>query len=320
MKRRLLLTLIGMAAPAALRPVWAQTQRVARIGILTPNRRLPRVADVIQALSELGYQQGRNLVVEVRSADDVLERLEPLAAELARLPVDVIVTLQTPATLAARRATANMPIVMAGAALDPVAGGLVQSLARPGGNVTGITGLGANLAAKTLELVRELRSPTQRIGVLANAADPFTPALLEMLQQAARALEIELRVAQVRAASDYAAAFTGWAAARVDAVFVQPSLVLEKAIELAALHRLASFSFVRAFAAGGGLLSYSVDARESAQRTAAFVDRILKGADPGQLPIEQPTSFELVFNLRTAKALGVTIPQSLLLRATDVIQ
>jgi len=317
MQRRMLITLA--AAAAGCGAAWAQAQRVARVGILTPNLQLPRVADVIQALSELGYQQGRNLVIELRSADDAPQRLEPLAAELARLPVDVIVTVQSPAAHAARRATASVPIVIAGAALDPVAAGLAQSLTRPGGNVTGIVGLGANLAAKTLELARELRSPTRRIGVLANAADPFTPALLEMLQQAARALEIELRTARVHAAEEYAVAFAGWSAARVDAVFVQPSLVLDKAIEFAAMHRLPSFSFVRAFASNGGLLSYSVDGRETAQRTASYVDRILKGADPGQLPIEQPTSFELVLNRRTAKALGMTIPQSLLLRATEVI-
>lgn len=319
MNRRRILSMIGLAAPAALHPTWAQPKRVARIGILTPNLRQPRVADVIQALGELGYEQGRNLVVEVRSADDQLERLESLAAELARLPVDVIVTVQTPAAHAARRATASVPIVMAGAALDPVAGGLVQSLARPGGNVTGVVGLGADLAAKTLELVRELRSPTRRIGALVNAVDPFTPALLGMLQSAARTLEIELRVAQVRAPSEYAAAFAGWAAARADAVFVQPSLVIDKAIELAALHRQPSFSFARPFAVAGGLLAYSVDFREATQRTAAFVDRILKGADPAQLPVEQPTRFELLINLRTAKALGLSVPRALLLRATEVI-
>jgi putative tryptophan/tyrosine transport system substrate-binding protein len=319
MKRRLMMTLIGVAAPAVLRPTWAQAQRIARVGFLTPNSRLPRVAEVIEALGELGYQQGRNLAVEIRSADDALNRLESLAAELVRLPVDVIVTVQTPAALAARRATASVPIVMAGAAIDPVVSGLVHSLARPGGNVTGITGLGANLAAKALELVRELPAPTRRVGVLANAADPFTPSLLEMLQQAARSLGSELQIARVRAAGEYAAAFASWSAAGVDAVFVQPSLVLGKSIELASSHRLPSFSFVRVFASAGGLLSYSVDGRESAQRTAAFVDRILKGADPGQLPIEQPTSFELVINLRTARALGMNVPQSLLLRATDII-
>ena len=319
MQRRTLISLAVAATASGGGASWAQAQRVARVGILTPNARQPRVADVIQALGELGYQPGRNLVVELRSADDALDRLEPLAAELARLPVDVIVTVQSPAAHAARRATASVPIVMAGAALDPVAAGLVQSLARPGGNVTGVVGLGANLAAKALELVRELRSATRRIGVLANVADPFTPALLEMLQQAARTFEIELRIAQVRAADLYAPAFADWSAARVDAVFVQPSLVLDKAIALASQHRLVSFSFVRVFATTGGLLSYSVDGREAAQRTASFVDRILKGADPGQLPVEQPTSFELVINRRTAKAIGVTIPSSLLLRGTEVI-
>lgn len=318
MQRRALITLAAMALGRG--EAWAQTRRVARVGILTPNLQQPRVAGVIQALGELGYQQGRNLVVEIRSADDAPQRLEPLAAELARLPVDVIIVVQSPATLAARRATASVPIVMCGAALDPVASGLAASLTRPGGNVTGVVGLGADMAAKTLELIRELRSSTRRIGVLANATDPFTPALQTMLQQAARALEIEVQTARVHAADDYAAAFAAWSAARVDAVFVQPSLVLDKAIELAAQHRLPSFSFVRGFVLNGGLLSYSGDFREASQRTASFVDRLLKGADPGQLPIEQPTSFELVLNRRTARALGVTIPQSLLLRATEVIE
>lgn len=321
MRRR---TFIALAASTAgCGRAWAQTpgqgQKVARVGILAPNERMPRVAEVIQALGELGYRQGRNVVVEMRSADDALQRLEPLAAELARLPVDVIVTVQSPATLAARRATDRIPIVISGAALDPVAAGLVQSLARPGGNVTGVVGLGANLAAKALELVRELRMPTRCIGALVNAADPFTPALLEAMQRAARGLDIELGVTRLHATDDYAAAFAGWSAARAEAVFVQPSLVLDKAADLAAQHRLPSFSFVRAFASGGGLMSYSVDGREAARRTASFVDRILKGADPGRIPIEQPTSFELVFNQRTARALGMTIPQSLLLRATEVI-
>ena len=317
MQRRMLITFA--AAAAGCGAAWAQRQGMARVGILTPNLPQPRVAGVIQALGELGYQQGRNLVIELRSADDAPQRLESLAAELARLPVDVIVTVQSPAAHAARRATARVPIVMAGAALDPVAGGLAQSLTRPGGNVTGVAGLGANLAAKALELMRELRPTTRRMGVLASAPDPFTPALLELLQQAARTLDIELRTARVHAPDEYAATFAEWSAARVDAVFVQPSLVLGKAIEFAALHRLASFSFVRAFALDGGLLSYSADGREASQRTASYVDRILKGADPGQLPIEQPTSFELVLNRRTAKALGMSIPQSLLLRATEVI-
>jgi putative tryptophan/tyrosine transport system substrate-binding protein len=325
MQRRTLITIAAAATGCGV--AWAQAQKVARVGILTPNMPHLRVAGVIQALGELGYQQGRNLIVEVRSADDAVERLEPLAAELARLPVDVIVTVQSPAAHAARRATASVPIVMSGPALDPVAGGLAQSLMRPGGNVTGVAGLGANLAAKALELMQELRrelrpelrSATRRMAVLANTADPFTPALLELLQQAARSLEIELRTVRVHVVDEYAAAFSEWSAARVDAVFVQPSLVMNKAIELAAKHRLPSFSFVRTFALDGGLLSYSADGREASKRTASYVDRILKGADPGQLPIEQPTSFELVLNRRTAKSLGIGIPQSLLLRATEVI-
>lgn len=320
MKRRALVATTGAAALLAALPPTAQAQRVARIGVLTPNPKHPRAGEVIQALAELGWEQGRNLTVELRSADDMPQRLDALAAELVRLRVDVIVAVQTPAALAARRATAGLPIVLAGIGGDPVALGLVRSLAMPGGNVTGITGLGTDLAAKALEFVRALRSPTRRIGVLANAVDPFTPSLLEMLQSAARALEIEVRVARVEAAGDYAPAFAAWSAARVDAVFVQPSLALDKAIEQTSSHLLPSFSFIRQFARSGGLLAYAAQSREAAQRTAAYVDRILKGANPAQMPVEQPTSFELTINLRTAKALGIAVPSSLLLRATEVIE
>lgn len=306
-------------ASAASGSAWAQTQRVARVGILAPNSRIPRIAEVIRALGELGYHQGQNLVIELRSADDVQQRLEPLAAELARLPVDVIVTFQTPATLAARRATSSVPIVMAGAALDPVAAGIARSLAQPGGNVTGLVGLGASLSAKTIGFIRELRPSTRRIAMLVNADDPFTPELLRQQQQAARPVDIELQVVQLRSTDDYGAAFASFAAGRADAVFVQPSLMLEKAIALSVQHRLPSFSFVRVFATSGGLFSYAADSREAAQRVASFVDRLLKGGNAAQLPIEQPTSFELVLNRGTAKALGITLPRSILVQATEVI-
>jgi putative tryptophan/tyrosine transport system substrate-binding protein len=209
--------------------------------------------------------------------------------------------------------------VMAGIGADPVASGLVRSLAEPGGNLTGITVPGAHLAGKSLEMFSQLR-PLRRVGVLANGADPFTVELLATLEQAAAALRIELNTATVRAAAQYEAAIAGWAAARVDAVFVQPSLANDRAAVLALAHRLPSFSFVRGFVAAGGLLAYVANREELTRLSADYVDRILRGADPARLPIVQSSRFDLLLNLRTARALKVAVPQSLMLRATEVIE
>jgi putative ABC transport system substrate-binding protein len=321
MRRRWLVSLpVATAALAAARALHAQTPRSARIGILAPNARHPFLPAIEQALAGLGYQKGGNLVIDLRSANDKTEALDALAAELVRLPVDVIITLQTPSALAARRASTTVPIVMAGIAIDPVAAGLVQSLARPGGNVTGVAGLGADLASKAMQFMREILPSMKRVGAMVNAADPFTPLLLEMLQQAARSMGIELRVASVSSPDDYAPAIAAWSAARVDAVFSQPSLPQPPLIKLVEAHRMPNFSFGRAFVVAGGLLSYSNSQAETARRVASMVDRIVKGDRPAQMPVEQPTSFDLTINLKTAKALGITIPPSLLLRADEVIE
>jgi putative ABC transport system substrate-binding protein len=316
-RRGLLAATMGLAAAQALR---AQTPRSLRVGILTPNLRHPGPAAIEQALAGLGYTKGGNLVIELRSANDQTEALAALAEELVRLPVDVIVTVQTPAALAARRASTSVPIVMAGIAIDPVAAGLVQTLARPGGNVTGVAGLGADLAGKAMQFMRELLPGMKRMGAMLNAVDPFTSSLQPMLQQAAGTLGIELRVASVRSPDEFAPVLAAWSAARVDAAFIQPSLPQAAFVKLADAQRLPSFSFGRAIVLAGGLLSYAASQRDIGQRVAYMVDRIVKGEKPAQIPVEQPASFELAINLRSARALGVTVPQSLLLRATEIIE
>ena len=250
---------------------------------------------------------------------DSPQLLDRYAAELVQLRLDVIVALLTPAVLAARRASGSIPIVMAGAAVDPVSSGLVKSLPAPGGNVTGIVVPGTHLASKSLEMVRELRGSTRQIGMLLNGEDPFTPALTSAMNDAARRLNVRLSTTTVRGIDEYATAFSAWRDSRVDAVFVQPSLATDHAAALALSHRLASFSFVRAFVSSGGLLSYSANTGELSRRSADYIDQILRGADPAGLPVEQARSYDLVLNLRTAKALGIAVPNLLRIRATEVI-
>lgn len=318
MRRRQLL--VATAALSAVRPVRAQASHGVRIGILAPNLRHPGPPAIEKALAELGYTKGGNLVLELRTANDQTETMATLADELVRLPVDVLITVQTPAALAARRASTAVPIVMAGIAIDPVAAGLVQSLARPGGNVTGVAGLGADLAVKAMQFMRELLPGMKRMGAMLNAGDPFTSSLQPMLEQAARTLGIELRVASVRSPDEYAPVLAAWSVARVDAAFIQPSLSQPAFIKLADAQRLPSFSFGRAIVQAGGLLSYAASQRDIAQRVAYMADRILRGEKPAQIPVEQPASFELAINLRSARVLGLAVPQSLLLRATELIE
>ncbi len=321
MKRRLLATLpVAACVLAATRRLHAQPQRSVRIGFLTPNRRHSLVPSIERALAEIGYTPAGGLIIELRESQGNAASLDALAAELVQLPVDLIIAAQSPSALAAHRASKTLPIVVAGIAIDPVAAGLVQSLARPGGNVTGVAGLGANLAGKAMQYMRDLRSSSQRIGALVNADDAFTPSLRDMLQQAALALGIELQVSSVREPAEYAPAFAAWSAANVDAVFIQPSLAMAPAIKLATAQRLPSFSFSRPFVAEGGLLSYSASVREVGRRVAFMVDRILKGDKPAHIPMEQPANFDLLINLRTARALGLKVPASLLALADEVIE
>lgn len=315
--------LCGLAA-AALPPMraWAQRlDRPRRIAFLmaggTPRPGQFSTVDAVSAgLREHGHAE---LQTRTWYAEGRIEALPALAQQVLAWQPDVIVTNLTPATRAALHATRSIPIVMAGSG-DPVATGLVRSLARPGGNLTGVAALGPELAAKSVELMHELRPGLQRLGVLANAADSFTPAMLQALTQAGTLLNLQLAVERVREPGQYVAAFERWRSARVEAVFVQPSLPGRPAAELALRQGLPSCSFVRGFVEQGGLLAYANDLAEVARLAVDYVDRILRGASPAGLPVQQNTRFDLLFNLRTARALGLQLPGTLLQRATEVIE
>jgi len=319
--RRPVLALLGAAllGPAGLRA--QDGSKAWRIAFLAAGS-APRPGqfstfDAITAgLRERGYGA---LQTRAWFADGRTDALPALAQHLLAWQPDVIVTNLTPATLAVQRATRSIPIVMAGTG-DPVATGLVQSLARPGGNVTGVSALGPELAAKSIELLRELQPGLKRLGVLAHATDSFTPAMLAAVMPAAAALGLQLQVERVAGPGDYAAVFERWRRQQAEAVFVQPSLPGAPAAELALQHGLPLCSFVRGFVAQGGLLAYANDLAEIARLVVDAVDRILRGASPAQLPVQQNTRFGLLINLRTARALGVAVPPVLLARATEVLE
>ena len=298
-----------------------QPEKVWRIGVL----RIGSPGDTSRetfrlALRDLGYVEGRNLVIEDRTADGRLTRLTGLAAELVHLHVDVIVASGVAGARAAREATETIPIVML--ATDPVGAGLVGSLARPGGNITGVATLESELGSKRLERFKEAFPTLTRVAVL---YDPTTSAtVLKEMEDGARQLKVQLQILEVRASEDLDRAFTKateWRAAALSILaspFFQSQRV--RIAKLAIEHRLPSMVPHRTYVEAGGLLSYGPDFRDLNRRISVFVDKILKGAKPADLPIEQPTKFELVINMKTAKALGLTIPQSLLSRADQVIQ
>ncbi|HZN28902.1 MAG TPA: ABC transporter substrate-binding protein, partial [Xanthobacteraceae bacterium] len=241
---------------------------------------------------------------------------------LVRLKVDIIVASQTPAVTAARQATSDIPIVMAPAG-DPVATGLISSLARPGGNITGLSGTAAELGAKTLELVREVLPSTRRVAVLAAAADPFSRPFVEHIEQGGRTLGIAIQTIMVRGEEEFAAAFAAMDKERADAVMVQGSFPRKPVLDLALKHRLPAVgggAGGRLFAQEGGLMSYSGNQNDQYRRAALYIDRILRGAKPADLPVEQPTRYDLVINLKTAKALGITVPPTVLARANEVFE
>ena len=277
-----------------------------------------------QGLRELGYIEGRNILIEYRWADGRFDRLPALAADLARLAVDVIVASNTPAALAARNATGTIPIVLVTSG-DPVGSGLVASLARPGGNVTGLS-LFSTLAmsGKQLELLKQAFPTVSHVAVLANPANPPTAGLLTETELAARPLGLRLRVGPVREPKEFDDAFAMMKNERVPALLVIADPLVNdhrgRIVAFAATNRLPAIYPYRTFVDAGGLMSYGVDLSDLSRRAATYVDRILKGAKPAELPIEQPTKFELVINLKTAKALGLTIPPSLLQRADQVIE
>jgi putative ABC transport system substrate-binding protein len=241
-----------------------------------------------------------------------------LADELVRLNVDVIVAHLTPAIIAARQATSEIPIVMAWAG-DPVGMGFVSSLARPGGNITGLSGIGAEIAAKVLELIREALASTRSVGVLANPGDPFSRIFTERIEKAGHTLGIAIQTIEIHGVEQFDDAFAAMAHDGADAVILQGSLQRKPAIDLALKHRLPLIG-VNWLASEGGLMSYSLRPDELFRRAAYYVDRILKGAKPANLPVEQPTRYELIINLQTARALGIKVPTTLLARADEVIE
>jgi ABC-type uncharacterized transport system substrate-binding protein len=326
MRRREFVALLAGAAagPSSLWPFLVRAQqapKVAVVGALVIGNTDPEQfwREFRQGLHDLGYIEGQNIRYEFRSAHGQLDRLPELAAELVRLKVDVIVTWFTPTAHAAKQATHEIPIVMADTG-DPVGTGLVASLPRPGGNVTGIASVSAELAGKSVQLIRDMLPAARRVTVLANATDPFVKPFLEQIDIAAKATGTTIDVLRISGNEELETAFAGMDKNRPDAVIVQPSLPSKRAAELALERRVPAVSVPRWFAEEGGLMSYSPKYIELYRRAAAYVDKILKGAQPADLPVEQPTHFELVINLRTAKVLGLTIPPDLLARADEVIE
>ena len=311
-----------IAMPAVARA--QQAHKAHRIGFLPLQSGQTSTTEAFrQGLRELGYVEGRNLIIEYRWAARKEERLPEVATELVRLKVDVIVTAAVPTIEAARRATSTIPIVMAAVA-DPVGSGLVAGLVRPGGNVTGLTALSTELAGKRLQLARELVPKASRVAVLAYHGTSATRLFLEQMRAAAQQIGVQLVVQEVTEAGDLPRVFTAMQHERAQALIVQITPFsadnAKRIVELAAQHHLPAMYDVRAFVEAGGLVSYGPSLPEMFRRAAFYVDRILKGAKPADLPVEQPTRFELVINLKTAKALGLTLPQSLLGRADQVVQ
>ncbi len=327
-RREFIGTLAGGLVAAPFAAEAQQAAMVPRIGYLSPNLTAsPHTHKAFrQGLHDLGYVEGRNLVIEYRDAEGKLERLPALAAELVALKVDVVVAPNTVAALAARQATKTIPIVFAVAA-DPVTSGLVTSLARPGGNVTGLSILSPELVGKGLELLTQAIPGVSRIAVLwqpGALGERTEKDLLKEAEVAARALGMRPQVVEARGPEDFDRAFSDMTRARTGALTVLTSIMFvierRRLVDLAAKNRLPTVYPYREFVDAGGLMAYGPNIADNYRRAATYVDKILKGAKPADLPVEQPTKFELVINLKTAKTLGLTIPLSLLQRADEVIQ
>ena len=326
-RRRLLVATAAWPALAWAGAVGAQAPAKARrIGILTsfsPSDTALWHQAFRFGLRDRGWVEGKNISIEYRYAEGKSDRLPDLAADLVRRKVDVIVASVTTDARAAQKATRAIPIVVA-AATDPVATGLVESLARPGGNITGLSQMAPQLAGKRLELLKEIVPKLSRVAVLWNSQGPASTLHWKEIQLPAQQLGVELHSLEVRSPNDFDKAFEAAIRARAGALLIIPALLittnLNRLAGLAARSRLPSIYHDSEFADFGGLVTYGPDRADMFRRAATFVDKILKGAKPGDLPIEQPTKFELVINLKTAKALGLTIPQSVLFRADRVIE
>jgi putative tryptophan/tyrosine transport system substrate-binding protein len=326
-RRAFIVSVLGLCAV----PLVASAQhagKVARIGMLLPNTpeivaRSPRIAAFLKGLHDLGWIEGQNLAIEWRFAEGQVGRLAELAADLARIRVDAIVTAAAPSALAAQGATRTIPIVVLDPG-DPVGLGLVASLARPGGNITGVSSIAPELAAKRLALLKEAVPAMVRVAVLSNAAIPPAEIAMRELEAAAKVLGVQIQSVPIQGVKGIEQAFAEVARQHADGIIVFPDPLTfsnEVAITGFALkNRIPALYGAMEFVQAGGLMSYGPSYSEMFRRGANYVDRILKGAKPGDLPIEQPTRFEFVLNLKTAKALGLTIPQSVLLRADRVIE
>jgi putative ABC transport system substrate-binding protein len=320
-RREFIAALLGGSVASPL-VAGAQQRKVPTIGVLVVGGtsgseqfwRLFR-----EVMREQGYVEGTNIRYEFRSDQGQVSRLPELAAELVRLNVDLIVTWFTPAAQAAKRATREIPIVMALAG-NPVETGLIDSLDRPGGNITGMAGVTAELASKSIELLREMLPSARRVLALANAPDPFSKPFVEQIRNGGVATETTIDTKMIRSTEELETAFREMEKNPPDAVIVQPSLPTKRTAELALRYRIPAVSLLRAFVEEGGLMGYAAAEIDMYRRAAAFVDKILKGAKPRDLPVEQPTKFELIVNMKTANALGLTVPPAFLLRANEVIE
>jgi putative tryptophan/tyrosine transport system substrate-binding protein len=327
MRRREFILLTGGASLFSFPAQAQQAGKVARIGYLgvTSASDRPALLDTFrQGLRERGWIEGQNIVIDYRFAEGQLERLPDLAAELVGLKVDVIVSLGTQGVTAARNATKTIPVVMI-AVRDPVGTGLIASLARPGGNITGVSGYaGLESVAKQLELLSEMAPKTSRVAILWNPANPYHQLAIKELNIAAPALGLQLQILEARDPNEIDDAFAAMARERVGGLLVLSDVIFNshgtRLAELAIRSALPNAHAVRETVEAGGLMSYGPSFLDSFRRGAAYVDRILKGTKPADLPVEQPTTFELVINLRTANTLGIEIPTTLLSRADELIE
>jgi putative ABC transport system substrate-binding protein len=313
------LTVILILAPLAEAQQSAESRRIGFLRSGPPPKSW--VEGLQQGLRDRGYVEGKTIVTEIRSTDGGTDKLPELVAELLRLKVDVIVASGTPAALAAKNVTRTVPIVVV-AVNDPVGTGLVASLARPGGNITGLTNQTPDLAMKRVELLKEVVPHLSRLAVLGNPAHPAYASQVKTIETGARSLGVQLDIIAVRGPNDFEAAFK--TARRAQALIQLDDVLLTthriRLVELTGHNSLPAVYGIREFVDGGGLMSYGVSVVDLYRRAAMYVDKILKGAKPRDLPVEQPTKFELIINLKTAKALRLTIPQTLLLRADQVIE
>jgi putative tryptophan/tyrosine transport system substrate-binding protein len=324
MRRRDFITLLGGAAAWPLAARGQQPERQRRVGFLRAEKPPAPWMDAFQkALRELGYEEGKNLLVEYRWAGGDDERLPELANDLVRLNVEVIVVSGTPAILALKRATSTIPIVMA-AAGDPVGSGIVKSLAYPGGNITGMSNMIPDVGGKRVQLLKQFAPTALHIGITWNANNPFTQSVIHESENAARILNVRLQPLQVQTAADFDSAFETGSREHIDSlIVVEDPLTISRRrqiVDFEAKRRIPAVYGAKTFVDAGGFVSFGASFPDLYRRTAFYVDKILKGASPRELPIEQATKFELVINRKTAKALDLNVPDQLLAVADEVIE